>query len=228
MTTTIQARNNPLTSLLESAGTGTMKPASPASNTKHFSSVLSETAGSASGATASPPSSGLSAVFSPPGYAATHTVSEQTVSLPETAGADTKTGRGAAAARDASGDDPLEWGPEGYPFREIPDEEIEPDNAILLWRRPAELPPVAWQAKLALADAMRRAGMNPKEFAVSYWETRGENPWGVQVCPELTIVLPNGRKVDVSATWTRDTPEITLEDGRRGLALPPAVPETAT
>jgi|GEM_PF-4133035 len=228
MTTTIQARNNPLTSLLESAATAAMKTPSPASNTNHFGSVLSESVGSVPAAAASPPSSGLSAVFSPPGYAASHSVSIQTSSRSETEAAHSESDRTAEAARNTSERGQIDWGPEGYPFREVPDEEIEPDNAILLWRRPSELPPLAMQAKLALAEAMRRAGMNPKDFSVSYWETRGENPWGTQIYPELTIVLPNGRKVDVSATWTRDTPDITLEDVRRGLALPPAVPETTT
>ncbi|MGB9610771.1 MAG: hypothetical protein ACPL7M_07335 [Bryobacteraceae bacterium] len=113
------------------------------------------------------------------------------------------------------------WGPEGYPFQDVEDSQIEPDNAILLWRRPDELTSLAREAKLALAEAMRKAGLNPREFAVSYWETLGENPWGRQVIPELTVVLPNGRKVDLSATWTRDTPEIALEDIRRAMAAPP-------
>jgi|YNPMSStandDraft_1061717.scaffolds.fasta_scaffold07247_1 hypothetical protein len=228
MTTTIQARNNPLTSWLESAAAAASKPASAASDTVHFSSVLSQTAASDSAAAASPPSSGLSAVFSPPGYAATHAVSEQTSSLSETSAAHSGTDGTETSLNDNSERGKVDWGPQGYPFREVPDEDIEPDNAILLWRRPVEPPPLAWQAKLALAEAMRRAGMNPKDFSVSYWETRGENPWGARTYPELTIVLPNGRKVDVSATWTRDTPDITLEDIRRGLALPPAVADTAT
>jgi hypothetical protein len=100
-------------------------------------------------------------------------------------------------------------------FRNVPDEEIEPDNAILFWRRPADPPPVSWQSKLVLADAIRRAGYDPKDFAVSYWETKGEWPGGMMIIRELTLVAPDGRKIDMSADLVMLCPDAAVADVQR-------------
>ncbi len=105
-------------------------------------------------------------------------------------------------------------------FRDIPEESIEPFNAVLFWRRPESPPPVAAQSKLMLAEAMRRAGYDPKEFAVSYWETKGEWPGGMMIVPQLTVVAPNGRKADLSPELIVRSPRGAVEDIRRLLEEP--------
>lgn len=105
-------------------------------------------------------------------------------------------------------------------FRDIPEDSIEPFNAVLFWRRPESPPPVAAQSKLMLAEAMRRAGYDPKEFAVSYWETKGEWPGGMMIVPQLTVVAPNGRKADLSPELIVRSPRGAVEDIRRLLEAP--------
>jgi hypothetical protein len=106
-------------------------------------------------------------------------------------------------------------------FRDVAEESIEPSNAILLWRRPAEPPPVAWQGKLVLAEAIRRAGYDPKDFAVSYWETKAEWPGGAMIVPELTLVAPNGRKLDMSPDLIVGSIDAAVADVQRLMSQPP-------
>lgn len=109
--------------------------------------------------------------------------------------------------------------PDGL-FRQVPEDSVEPFNAYLFWRRPESPPPVAAQSKIALAAALHRAGWNPREFAVSYWETKGEWPGGMMVVPQLTVVAPNGVKVDLSPELIVRTPDAAVDDIRRALAAP--------
>jgi len=106
-------------------------------------------------------------------------------------------------------------------FRDVPEDSIEPANAAAFWRRPETPPPVAERAKAALAEALRRAGLDPQEFAVSYWETRGESPWGVNIHPQLTIVAPTGHKVDVNPELVLLMPDVAVLDIRRAQLAPP-------
>jgi len=105
-------------------------------------------------------------------------------------------------------------------FRNVPEDEVEPFNAILFWRRPESPPPVAQSCKLALAEALRQAGYDPREFAVSYWETKGEWPGGMMVVPQLTVVAPNGRKADLSPELIVRSPRSAVEDIRRLMETP--------
>lgn len=105
-------------------------------------------------------------------------------------------------------------------FRDVPEDSVEPFNAILFWRRPENPPPVAQSSKLALAEALREAGFDPKEFAVSYWETKGEWPGGMMVVPQLTVVAPNGRKADLSPELIVQSPRSAVEDIRRLMEMP--------
>lgn len=105
-------------------------------------------------------------------------------------------------------------------FREAPEDSIEPFNAILFWRRPDSPPPVAQNSKLALAEALRQAGYNPKDFAVSYWETKGEWPGGMMIVPQLTVVAPNGRRADLSPELIVRSPRGAVEDIRRLMETP--------
>lgn len=100
-------------------------------------------------------------------------------------------------------------------FLDIPEDSVEPFHAILFWRRPETPPPVAQQSKLALAQALREAGFDPREFAVSYWETKGEWPGGMMVVPQLTVVAPNGLKADLSPELIVQSPRSAVEDIRR-------------
>lgn len=105
-------------------------------------------------------------------------------------------------------------------FREVAEDSVEPFNAVLFWRRPETPPSVAWQSKLVLAEALRQAGYDPKEFAVSYWETKGEWPGGMMVVPQLTVVAPNGRKADLSPELVVRSPGSAVEDIRRLMETP--------
>lgn len=105
-------------------------------------------------------------------------------------------------------------------FRDVPEDSVEPFNAILFWRRPESPPPVAQSSKLVLAEALREAGFDPKEFAVSYWETKGEWPGGMMVVPQLTVVAPNGRKADLSPELIVRSPRSAVEDIRRLMEVP--------
>lgn len=111
-------------------------------------------------------------------------------------------------------------------FRDVPADSVEPATPIFFWRRPETPPPVAEHAKAALADALRRAGLDPKDFAVSYWETRGESPWGASIHPQLTIVAPTGHKVDVNPELVVLMPDAAVLDIRRAQTAPP-LPNTA-
>lgn len=113
-------------------------------------------------------------------------------------------------------------------FRDLPEDSIEPEAAWLFWRRPPTPPPLAAQSKAVLAEALRRAGFDPREFAVSYWETKGEWPGGMMIIPLLTVVAPNGRKVDLGAEWVVRTPNAAIEDVRRMLSAQPEDPVVMT
>lgn len=110
-------------------------------------------------------------------------------------------------------------------FRDVPEDSIEPDNAILLWRRPTELPAISWQSKLVLAEAIRRAGYDPKEFAVSYWESKGEWPGGLTIGRQLTLVAPDGRKIDMGADLIVKCPDAAVADVQRLMSWRPPAPE---
>lgn len=220
MTTNPASRSSPLSSWLESAGPAANRPQSRTSDSESFASAFAGGAGFEEPRSA-PQSSGLTPFASRPGSGLPGLIPAQAEFQSGTAAPHCQPPTQGAEQSASTAQTTTVWGPEGYPFQDVEDSQIEPDNAILLWRRPDELPSLAREAKLALAEALRKAGLNPREFAVSYWETLGENPWGRQVIPELTVVLPNGRKVDVSATWTRETPEAALEDIRRAMAAPP-------
>lgn len=105
-------------------------------------------------------------------------------------------------------------------FRDVPEESIEPFNAVLFWRRPENPPELAGRSKLVLAEALRQAGYDPKEFAVSYWETKGEWPGGMMIVPQLTVVAPNGRKADLSPELVVRSPRGAVEDIRRLMETP--------
>lgn len=105
-------------------------------------------------------------------------------------------------------------------FRDVPEDSVEPFNAILFWRRPDSPPPVAQSSKRALAEALREAGYDPKGFAVSYWETKGEWPGGMMVVPQLTVIAPNGRKADLSPELIVRSPRSAVEDIRRLMEMP--------
>jgi hypothetical protein len=95
-------------------------------------------------------------------------------------------------------------------FADVPEEEIEPADSFYFWRRPPEPPSIAWHSKLALAEALRKEGLNPRDFAVSYWEMKGEWPGGYMILPYITVVTPDGKKVDLSAEWTARAPETAM------------------
>jgi hypothetical protein len=160
--------------------------------------------------------SGLAAVFCPRGEhqwnpALAKLLCPFETSVPERNTSDAPTGDTGAVDSPAS--------LEGV-FRDDPEDSIEPAAAWLFWRRPERPPAVAAEGKSALAEALRRAGFNPRDFAVSYWETKGEWPGGMMIVPQLTVVGPNGQKVDLSPELVVRTPNAAIEDIRRALLNP--------
>ncbi len=161
-------------------------------------------------------SSGLAAVFCPRGEhlwnpALAKLLCPFEPSVPERNTAETSTGDAGAIDSPAS--------LEGV-FKDGPEDSIEPAAAWLFWRRPETPPAVAAQSKAVLAEALRRAGFDPRDFAVSYWETKGEWPGGMMIVPQLTVVAPNGQKVDMSPELVVRTPNAAIEDIRRALLAP--------
>ncbi len=98
--------------------------------------------------------------------------------------------------------------------------EVAPANPIFLWRRPESLPEVAENSLKALAEALSRAGFNPRDFSVSYWEARGEWIGGAKVFPMLTVRAPNGRAVDMDAELVARVPRDGVETIRFILSSP--------
>jgi len=161
---------------------------------------------------------GLAQVFSTAPRPPLAAESEQPVSVSGTAGSEWHTQvAGESSPEDVRG-----------LFRDVPEDSIEPDNAILFWRRPADPPPIASESKRVLAEAIRRAGYDPKDFAVSYWETKGEWPGGMMIVRELTLVAPNGRKIDMSADLIVKCPDGAVADVQRLMDWRPAPPGTVT
>lgn len=103
-------------------------------------------------------------------------------------------------------------------FLDVPEDSIEPAADWLFWRRPEKPPALAGQCKAVLAEALRQAGFNPRDFAVSYWESKGEWPGGMMIVPQLTVVAPNGQKVDMSPELIVRSPNAAIADIRRALA----------
>lgn len=219
MTSNVQVRSGPLSSWLESAAALASRPRASATDSERFSSVIQEERAPSSVPPREGPPPGLAPFNVPPGLVQSGLISVHGAFQDGTETESDPAQQNPGGTGDVPGRK-ADWGPEGYPFLDVDDAEVRPANEVLLWRRPAEPPPLAKEAKLALAAAMRKAGLDPGDFAVSYWEALGENPWGSEVISELTIVLPNGNRIDVSARWTRDTPEITLEDIRRAMNQP--------
>jgi hypothetical protein len=217
MTTNVQPRSNPLSSLLESTGVAPVGSPSTPPRSADFASVLKphlesgsipSLEGSAPGG--APVSCWLSKSALSPLFAKATCQNETDAVHAEETRRSPKDGAGDSAT-------PEDWGPEGYPFKNIPDEDITPSAAVLFWRRPQVPPSLAREAKLALAAELRKAGFDPSLFAVSYWESKSEWPGGFMVNHHLTILLPNGNRIDVCAEWTRESPDITLMDIRRAL-----------
>lgn len=209
-----QTRNSGLASWFESAASMPARGSSPAKDANAFVSKLHaavEGLGHGSHGESVP---GLTRVFSTQPAPRADPESERQVSPTGTAGSGWRAQLAEGASRESL---------KGV-FRDVPEDSIEPDNAILFWRRPADPPPVSWQSKLVLAEAIRRAGYDPKDFAVSYWETKGEWPGGMMIIRELTLVAPDGRKIDMSADLIVGYPDAAVADVQRMMNWRPERP----
>lgn len=209
-----QPRNSGLASWFESAGSLPARTSSPAQGADVFVSKLHAAVEGLETGEKGETVSGLARVFSTEPQARAEPESEQEVSRSGTAAPTWHRQEAGESSRDAV---------QGI-FRDVPEDSIEPDNAILFWRRPADPPPISWQSKLVLAEAIRRAGYDPKEFAVSYWETRGEWPGGMMIVRELTLVAPDGRKIDMSADLIVGCPDAAVADVQRLMNWRPPAP----
>ncbi len=74
---------------------------------------------------------------------------------------------------------------------------------------PSTLPDLAHESKAALADAMVKAGLDPSQYRVSYWEELVWYPAGNFINKFLTVQGPDGQKTDFDASWTLKTPWVT-------------------
>jgi len=211
-----QSRSSGLGAWLEAAASVPPRSSSPQVVGDEFFAKLHPEAQSAGAPSQAPVESGLARLFSTP---------LPPPAIPGLGLSPSRDGTPIAPSAEQSQQNGSPASLEGV-FRNVPDEEIEPDNAILFWRRPADPPPVSWQSKLVLADAIRRAGYDPKDFAVSYWETKGEWPGGMMVIRELTLVAPDGRKIDMSADLVMLCPDAAVADVQRLMNWrPPALEE---
>lgn len=77
---------------------------------------------------------------------------------------------------------------------------------------PSTLPELAKESKAALADAMVKAGMDPSQYRVSYWEELVWYPAGNYINKFLTVQGPDGKKIDFDANWTLKTPWVTATE----------------
>ena len=210
-----QSRNSALASWFESAGNLPARSSSEAQDANAFVSKLHEAVEGIQPGEQGETVPGLASVFSTAPAARAEPDSEQQASQSGTAGSGWHGPKAESSARDGA----------GGVFRDVPEDSIEPDNAILFWRRPAEPPPIAQQSKQVLAEAIRRAGYDPKDFAVSYWETKGEWPGGMMIVRELTLVAPDGRKIDMSADMIVGCPDAAVADVQRLMSWRPPAPE---
>lgn len=209
-----QSRSSSLASWFESAGNLPARSSSQTQDANAFVSRLHEAVEGIQPGEQGETVPGLASVFSTGPAGRTEPDSEQQASQSGTAGSGWHGPEVANSSNDKAG---------GI-FRDVPEDSIEPDNAILFWRRPADPPPIAQQSKQVLAEAIRRAGYDPKDFAVSYWETKGEWPGGMMIVRELTLVAPDGRKIDMSADMIVGCPDAAVADVQRLMNWRPPAP----
>jgi hypothetical protein len=200
-----------ITSWLEASGRLLGAGAPSAEAAIPFENALQDAASADSSSTGQPPVSGLASVFCP-GLSPNLDPKLASALCPFGTGVPHQGGSSAPDTASAGSGPPPEL---AGVFRDVPEDSIEPYNAVLFWRRPENPPDIAWRSKLVLAEALRQAGYDPKDFAVSYWETKGEWPGGMMVVPQLTVLAPNGHKADLSPELIVSSPRGAVEDIRR-------------
>jgi len=145
----------------------------------------------------------------------TGSIAERASSTPERLGRGTQTpsptapvaNPPAATGRTAGADSPRTGAGSGGPAR--PQDPLDPSPAApwpTIAIQPYPTPELAAQAKSAVFGALEKEGIQSTGVKISYWEELVLFPGGNYTNKNITVQVPNGRKIDLDAAYMARCP----------------------